>query len=166
MFAPGVPERSLPHFRGETPSRPLELLEHEDEDDYEMRYRPYPISPIGPIRGVSQRGLSSWRDLSSFALATTCCLTTRDKRCHRPGAMKIWTILGLSLALVGSGYGDESPVFNYQDSVNRAEQLSKQPFVPQVQELSEDLQKLDYDLFFRFRFLTEHSVCGGYRFFW
>ena len=56
--------------------------------------------------------------------------------------MKIWTILSLSLALVGSGYGDESPVFNYQDAVNRAEQLSKQPFVPQVQELSEDLQKL------------------------
>ncbi|MBV8098888.1 MAG: glucan biosynthesis protein [Verrucomicrobia bacterium] len=75
--------------------------------------------------------------------------------------MKIWTILSLSLALVGPGFADESPVFNYQDVVNRAEDLSKQPFTPQVQELSEDLQKLDYDLFFRIRFLTEHAVWPG-----
>src|SRR5246500_2968472 len=75
--------------------------------------------------------------------------------------MKIWTILSLSLALVGSGFADESPVFNYQDVVNRAEELSKKPFTPQVQELSEDLQKLDYDLFFSIRFLTEHAVWPG-----
>jgi periplasmic glucans biosynthesis protein len=75
--------------------------------------------------------------------------------------MKIWTILSLSLALVGPGFADESPVFNYQDVVNRAESISKQPFTPQVQDLSEDLQKLDYDLFFRIRFLTEHAVWAG-----
>ena len=75
--------------------------------------------------------------------------------------MKIWSILSLSLAMVGSALADESPVFNYQDVVNRAEELSKQPFAPQAQELSEDLQKLDYDLFFRIRFLTEHTVWPG-----
>jgi periplasmic glucans biosynthesis protein len=75
--------------------------------------------------------------------------------------MKILTILSLSLALAGSGFADESPIFNYQDVVNRAEELSKQPFTPQVQELSEDLQKLDYDLFFHIRFLTEHTVWPG-----
>ncbi len=75
--------------------------------------------------------------------------------------MKNWTILSLSFALVGSGFAGESPVFSYQDVVNRAEQLSKQPFTAQVQELSEGLQKLDYDLFFRIRFQTEHTVWQG-----
>jgi periplasmic glucans biosynthesis protein len=86
-----------------------------------------------------------------------------DRRQPLPssGSMKIWTIVSLSFALVGSGFADESPVFSYQDVVNRAEQLSKQPFTAQVQELSEGLQKLDYDLFFRIRFLTEHTVWQG-----
>jgi glucan biosynthesis protein len=66
--------------------------------------------------------------------------------------MKIWAILGLSLAVAGSGFA-ESPVFSYQDVVNHAEELSKQPFVAQNQELAEDLQKLNYDLYFRIRFL-------------
>ena len=75
--------------------------------------------------------------------------------------MKIWTVTSLFLMLLGSGFADESPVFSYQDIVNRAEELSKQPFTPQPQDLSEDLQKLDYDLFFRIRFLTEHTVWPG-----
>jgi glucans biosynthesis protein len=90
-----------------------------------------------------------------------CRLTTRDNRCHRPGTMKIWAILSLSLAVAGSGFAAESPVFSYQGVVNRAEELSKQPFVAQNQELAEDLQKLNYDLYFRIRFLTEHVVWEG-----
>ena len=75
--------------------------------------------------------------------------------------MKIWTVLGLSLAMVGFGLADEAQVFNYQDVVNQAEELAKQPFTPQVQELSEDLQKLDYDQYFRIRFQPEHAVWAG-----
>src|SRR5258708_12880042 len=75
--------------------------------------------------------------------------------------MKNWTTRSLSFALVGSGFAGESPVFSYQDVVNRAEQLSKQPFTAQVQELSEGLQKLVYDLFFRIRFQTAHTVSQG-----
>jgi periplasmic glucans biosynthesis protein len=75
--------------------------------------------------------------------------------------MKTWSTLSLFLALAGYGLADESTVFNYQDVVNRAEEISKQPFAPQDQELSEDLQKLDYDLFFQIRFLTEHAVWPG-----
>ena len=81
--------------------------------------------------------------------------------CHRPGAMKIWTVVGLSLAMIGPTVADESPMFGYQDVVSRAEELSKQPFTPQLQQLSEDLQKLDYDLYFRIRFLPEHTVWPG-----
>jgi periplasmic glucans biosynthesis protein len=69
--------------------------------------------------------------------------------------------LSLSLAMAGSGFAAESPVFIYHDVVNRAEELSKQPFVAQNQELAGDLQKLDYDLYFRIRFLTEHVVWQG-----
>ena len=116
------------------------------------RMRISPMSPLGPIRATAR--------LTTLTSSLFCRLTTRDNCCHRPGAMKIWTILSLSLALVASGLADESPIFNYQDVVNRAEELSKQPFTPQVQELSEDLQKLEYDLF-RIRFLTEHTVWPG-----
>ena len=42
--------------------------------------------------------------------------------------------------------------------VQKAEALSKQPFVIQNQELSPDLQNLDYDLYRRIRFLPERSV--------
>src|ERR1700751_105512 len=82
-------------------------------------------------------------------LFLVCRLTARDNRCHRPGAMKIWAILSLALAVAGSGFAAESPLFSYQDVVNHAEELSKQPFVAQNQELAEDLEKLNYDLYFR-----------------
>jgi periplasmic glucans biosynthesis protein len=76
--------------------------------------------------------------------------------------MKIWTVAGLAaLAVVSPVFAEESPIFSYQDVVSRAEQLSKQPFTPQIQQLSGALRKLDYDSYFRIRFLTEHTVWPG-----
>ena len=49
-------------------------------------------------------------------------------------------------------------VFGYRDVVSKAEALSKQPFAVQIQDLSPDLQNLDYDLYRRIRFLPEKSV--------
>jgi periplasmic glucans biosynthesis protein len=112
---------------------------------------PCPRERAGPLRFTTLAPI----------LFLVCRLATRDNRCHRPGAMKIWAILSLSLAVAGSGFAAESPVFSYQDVVNHAEELSKQPFVAQNQELAEDLQKLNYDLYFRIRFLTEHVVWQG-----
>ena len=89
-------------------------------------------------------------------------LEAKARNCHRPSAMKIRTMAGLVvLAIISPALGDEPPVFSYQDVVSRAEELSKQPFAPQVQELSEELQKLDYDTYFRIRFLPEHTVWPG-----
>jgi periplasmic glucans biosynthesis protein len=76
--------------------------------------------------------------------------------------MKIWIVAGFAaLMTLSPVFADESPVFSYQDVVNKAGTLSKQPFTPQVQQLSEELQKLDYDLYFRIRFLPEHTVWPG-----
>src|SRR5215471_5893022 len=53
---------------------------------------------------------------------------------------------------------DHSAPFDYQDVVKKAEALAQKPFVPQVQQLSPDLQNLDYDLYRRIRFLPAHTV--------
>src|SRR6202140_4483125 len=71
--------------------------------------------------------------------------------------MKIFTVL-LALILARVAIGEEENVFGYKDVVQKAEALSKQPFVVQNQELSRDLQNLDYDLYRRIRFLPERSV--------
>ena len=71
--------------------------------------------------------------------------------------MKIFTVL-LALILARAAVAQEENVFGYRDVVQKAEALSKQPFVIQNQELSPDLQNLDYDLYRRIRFLPERSV--------
>src|ERR1700754_605583 len=71
--------------------------------------------------------------------------------------MKIVTIL-LALSLARAAIAQEENVFGYRDVVQKAETLSKQPFIIQNQELSPDLQHLDYDLYRRIRFLPERSV--------
>jgi glucans biosynthesis protein len=71
--------------------------------------------------------------------------------------MKIFTIL-FALILAREAIAQEESVFGYRDVVQKAEALSKQPFVIQNQELSPDLQHLDYDLYRRIRFLPERSV--------
>ena len=71
--------------------------------------------------------------------------------------MKIFTVL-LALILARVAIGEEENVFGYRDVVQKAEALSKQPFAIQNQELSPDLQNLDYDLYRRIRFLPERSV--------
>ena len=53
-------------------------------------------------------------------------------------AMKIFTVL-LALILVRVAVAQEENVFGYRDVVQKAEALSKQPFVIQNQELSPDL---------------------------
>src|SRR6202790_5501990 len=70
--------------------------------------------------------------------------------------MKIFTLF-LALILVRTAIAEEN-VFGYKDVVQKAEALSKQPFVVQNQELSRDLQNLDYDLYRRIRFLPERAV--------
>src|ERR1700676_1768047 len=70
--------------------------------------------------------------------------------------MKIFTLF-LALILVRTAIAEEN-VFGYRDVVQKAEALSKQPFSIQNQELSPDLQNLDYDLYRRIRFLPERSV--------
>ena len=71
--------------------------------------------------------------------------------------MKIFTVL-LTLILARAAVAEEENVFGYRDVVQKAEALSKQPFAIQNQELSPDLQHLDYDLYRRIRFLPERSV--------
>jgi glucans biosynthesis protein len=67
----------------------------------------------------------------------------------------------LLLFVASRASADEDPVFGYRDVIKRAEDLAKEPFVPQVQDLSSDLQHLDYDLYRRIRFLPEHTVWGS-----
>ena len=64
----------------------------------------------------------------------------------------------LVLSLARAAIAQEENVFGYRDVVQKAEALSKQPFVIQNQILSPDLQNLDYDLYRRIRFLPERSV--------
>jgi glucans biosynthesis protein len=71
--------------------------------------------------------------------------------------MKIFMVL-LALILARVAIAQEENVFGYREVVQKAEALSKQPFVIQNQELSHDLQNLDYDLYRRIRFLPERSV--------
>jgi periplasmic glucans biosynthesis protein len=71
--------------------------------------------------------------------------------------MRNFTVL-LGLILAGAAIAQEEKVFGYRDVVLKAEALSKQPFAVQDQELSPDLQNLDYDLYRRIRFLPERSV--------
>jgi hypothetical protein len=71
--------------------------------------------------------------------------------------MKIFALL-LVVYLATTAMAQEENVFGYRDVVQIAEALSKQPFAPQNQELSPDLQNLDYDLYRRIRFLPERSV--------
>src|SRR3974377_2011994 len=71
--------------------------------------------------------------------------------------MKIFTAF-LIVCLASTAVAQEENVFGYRDAVQKAEALSKQPFMPQNQELSRDLQNLDYDLYRRIRFLPERSV--------
>ena len=68
--------------------------------------------------------------------------------------------LGFLAALAGLGTvtAQEEPIFGYGDVVKKAEALAQQPFAPQLQQLSPDLQNLDYDLYRRIRFLPEHTV--------
>ena len=75
--------------------------------------------------------------------------------------MKTFTVL-LTLILAGAAVAQEEKVFDYRDVVQKAEALSKQPFAVQNQELSPDLQNLDYDLYRRIRFLPERSVWRDY----
>jgi glucans biosynthesis protein len=63
----------------------------------------------------------------------------------------------LAIWFVSTAYADPE-VFGYNDIVQKAESLSKQPFAPQFQELSPDLRNLDYDLYRRIRFLPDRSV--------
>src|SRR5260370_20921020 len=68
--------------------------------------------------------------------------------------------LGFLAALAGLGTvtAQEEPIFGYGDVVKKAEALAQQPFASQLQQLSPDLQNLDYDLYRRIRFLPEHTV--------
>jgi periplasmic glucans biosynthesis protein len=71
--------------------------------------------------------------------------------------MRIFSVL-LAACFVSTAIAQEAKIFSYRDIVQKAEALSKQPFAPQLQELSPDLQNLDYDLYRRIRFLPERSV--------
>jgi glucans biosynthesis protein len=60
--------------------------------------------------------------------------------------------------IVDRAVAQREDIFGYRDVVAKAEALSKQPFTAQLQEISSDLQNLDYDLYRRIRFLPERSV--------
>jgi periplasmic glucans biosynthesis protein len=64
----------------------------------------------------------------------------------------------LVLLAVRAVVAQEENVFGYRDVVQKAAELSKQPFAVQNQKLSPEIQNLDYDLYRRIRFLPEHSV--------
>ena len=72
--------------------------------------------------------------------------------------MNFWLGFLAVLACLGTVAAQEEPTFGYSDVVKKAEALAQQPFTPQLQELSPDLQNLDYDLYRRIRFLPEHTV--------
>jgi len=71
--------------------------------------------------------------------------------------MRIFLAL-LVISMAGSVAAEQQDVFGYRDVVAKAEALSKQPFAVQMQDISSDLQNLDYDLYRRIRFLPEKSV--------
>src|SRR3984893_2047127 len=71
--------------------------------------------------------------------------------------MRTFLVL-LTVWLASRAVAQQEGVFAYRDVVSKAEALSKQPSAPQIQDLSPDLQKLDYDLYRRIRFLPEKSV--------
>jgi len=72
--------------------------------------------------------------------------------------MKFWLGVLAAFACAYAAAAQDEPVFGYRDIVKEAETLAQQPFAPQMQELSPDLQNLDYDLYRRIRFLPERSV--------
>lgn len=72
--------------------------------------------------------------------------------------MVLLCVISLGFGVVSRALAEEDAVFGYRDVVKRAEDLAKEPFVPQVQDLSPELQNLDYDLYRRIRFLPEHSI--------
>jgi hypothetical protein len=59
--------------------------------------------------------------------------------------MRIFPVL-LVIWMAGSASAQQQTVFGYPDVVAKAEALSKQPFAVQMQDISSDLQNLDYDL--------------------
>src|ERR1700755_1593159 len=70
-------------------------------------------------------------------------------------------IILVLLALLGTAsrtVAQREDVFGYPDVIAKAEALAKQPFAVQMQDISADLQNLDYDLYRRIRFLPEKSV--------
>src|ERR1700736_2270513 len=71
--------------------------------------------------------------------------------------MRTFLVL-LTVWMASRAVAQQEGVFGYRDVVPPAEALSKQPFEPQIQDLSPDLQKLDYGLYRRIRFLPEKSV--------
>ena len=71
--------------------------------------------------------------------------------------MRIFLVL-LALLTVSRAFAQREEIFGYRDVVGKAEALSKQPFAAQIQDISPDLQNLDYDLYRRIRFLPEKSV--------
>jgi len=71
--------------------------------------------------------------------------------------MRIFLVL-LAVLTVSSAVAQREDIFGYRDVVATAEALSKQPFAAQIQDISADLQNLDYDLYRRIRFLPEKSV--------
>ena len=83
----------------------------------------------------------------------------------RAGAAIVHALMRILVALFVVLFGvrtaqaqDHSAPFDYQDVVKKAEALAQKPFVPQVQQLSPDLQNLDYDLYRRIRFLPARTV--------
>jgi len=77
-----------------------------------------------------------------------------------PSSLAYEFSVGISAALawLGTVTAQEESIFGYGDIVKKAEALAQQPFAPQLQQLSPDLQNLDYDLYRRIRFLPEHTV--------
>jgi len=71
--------------------------------------------------------------------------------------MRIFSVL-LVAYYVSTAIAQGESVFSYRDVVQKAESLSKGPYAMQYQELSPDLQNLDYDLYRRIRFLPERLV--------
>src|SRR5215471_15591910 len=71
--------------------------------------------------------------------------------------MRTFLVL-LAVLTVSRAVAQREAVFGYRDVIGKAEALSKQPFRAQIQDISLDLQNLDYDLYRRIRFLPEKSV--------
>jgi glucans biosynthesis protein len=71
--------------------------------------------------------------------------------------MRIFLVL-LAVSLASRAVAQKEDVFGYRDVVAKAEALSKQPFAVQTQDISPELENLDYDLYRRIRFLPEKSV--------